>query len=235
MKFSAIIIARDEEKSIGNAITSLLNQSVPREEYEIIAVVDALSVDNTYICAQKAGADIIVHEKIGGTNLSRQLGVKKSRGDIVAFLDADCTASYDWLEKIERTLLDNGVVGVSGPYEHAFKGLRKKLDFLYNHLMLPTLPHILHVLFRKKAGVMIGGNMAAWRWAIDKIGGLPPLKFYGDDAAIAMLLSRKCGTVVFNPSLVVHTSPRRFKNGLLKPVMHYAKAYLEVYFDKKYR
>lgn len=235
MRFSAIIIAHNEEKFIGDAITSLLKQSVPRTEYEIIAVVDALSLDNTFLRAKEAGADIVVHEKTGGTNFARQMGVDKSRGEIVAFLDADCTAPHDWLEKIGAVLSQKGVAGMSGPYNHGFTGITKLLDRFYNHILLPTLPHILHFLFRKKAGVMIGGNMAMWRWALDKIGGLPPLKFYGDDGATAILLSRKVGKVLFDPNVVVHTSPRRFQKGLLGPVFKYAKVYLGVYFSKQYK
>ncbi len=235
MRFSAIIIARNEEKFISESIASLLNQSIPRSDYEIIAVVDALSLDNTFLRAKEAGADKVIHEKTGGTNPARQRGVAESKGDIVAFLDADCMAPHDWLKKIEKVLMQNGVAGVSGPYGHGFKGITNILDAFYNHALLPALPRILHFVFRRKAGVMIGGNMAMWRSALNTIGGLPPLKFYGDDAATAMLLTRKVGKIIFDQNIVVRTSPRRFAKGLLKPVLRYGRVYLGVYFSKLYR
>lgn len=233
-RFSIIIPALDEEKLITRAIESLQKQSIDRSLFEII-VVDNGSTDKTFSYAHKAGADKVFTEEKRGTNMARQKGVEESSGEIIAFLDADCEAPSNWLSQIESHL-STDIILISGPYDHGFKGVTKFFDHIYNKAIIPSLPHILHGIFRKKAGVVIGGNFATWRWALDKIGGLPPLVFYGDDAAIAMLLSRRVGKIKFEPAFIVKSTSRRFeKNGTLKQVFKYAQAYFSTYFSKKYR
>lgn len=234
MKFSIVIPALNEAKVIKRTIQHILRLSTPREDYEII-VVDNRSTDGTARIAKAAGADIVLSEKVAGTNFARQRGVEVSHGKIIAFLDADCQPPKNWLQVIERNLTVPGVVAVSGPYNYHFKGLKQLGARFFTDWIMPHVAGTLHVLFGRKAGVMIGGNFAAWRWAIDQIGGLPPLKFWGDDSATAMLFSRHVGRVVFDPALTVSSSSRRFdKEGYFTLQLKYTRAYFNIYFSEKY-
>jgi glycosyltransferase involved in cell wall biosynthesis len=233
-RFSVVIPAYNESKTIVHAIASLKRQNVPREAFEIIAV-DNNSTDDTAVAAHRAGADKVVAEHEKGTNFARQRGFLVSEGKIVAFLDADSTVPHDWLMRIEMSLLKPGVAAVSGPYDYGFRGLRLWVDKLFQNILFAHLAEILKFLFHRRGGVIIGGNFAAWRWAIEKIGGLPPLRFWGDDAAIAMLIARKAGRVFFNPGLRVKSSPRRFKEeGFFSLEIRYIRAYFKVYFSKEW-
>jgi glycosyltransferase involved in cell wall biosynthesis len=234
MRFSVILPAKNEEAYIGAAVASLARQSVPRAEYEIV-VVDNNSDDGTSRAAREAGADRVILEQTPGTNFARQRGVRESTGAIVAFLDADSEAPEDWLVHIERNLSREGVVATSGPYDQGFTGITKILDKLYMHFVMRHIPEVLHFFFRRKAGMLIGGNFGVHRWALERIGGLPKLKFYGDDGATAMLLSRFAGTVLYDPTLMVKSAPRRYTKHLLGPVLRYAWVYLGVYFSPDYR
>lgn len=234
--FSIIIPARNESKYIAEAIKSLQKQTIQRDFYEII-VVDNNSTDDTGQVAKETGADKIILEREQGTNIARQAGINASdkKAKIMCFLDADSKAPSDWLEKIRKDLVESGSVAVSGPYDHGFVGVMKGLDYFYTHKVVPKVPDILHFIFRKKMGVMEGGNFAVFRWGIDLIGGLPPLKFYGDDATTAMLLARHAGRVLFDPELVVYSSPRRFqKGGVILNALKYAFMYFKAYFSKEY-
>lgn len=234
MKFSVIIPALNEAQVIERTIKYISQQTIPRSDYEII-VVDNKSVDGTARVARAAGADIVISEKLQGTNFARQRGVEASHGTMVAFLDADCQPPRNWLQLIEKKLSQAGVVAVSGPYDYGFTGIKKLAADLFSDWLLPYLGGILHVLFGRKAGVIIFGNCGAWRWAIDKIGGLPPLAFWGDDTATAMLLSRHAGKVVFDPAVRVKSSARRFdREGMFKLQAKYTKAFFAMYFSKKY-
>lgn len=234
MKFSVVIPALNEAKQIQRTIKFVSEQSISRKDYEIV-VVDSKSTDATAKLAREAGADIVISEKLKGTNFARQRGVEVSHGEIVAFLDADCHPGKDWLARIEYNLRHPGVAAVSGPYDYGFTGLNKFFANIFNNILLPLLPDVLYLLFGRKAGIMIGGNFGAWRSAINKIGGLPPLAFWGDDGATAMLFSRRVGKVVFDTKLIVKSSPRRFKKeGMLKLQAKYSKAYFNVYFSKDY-
>lgn len=235
MRFSIVIPAYNEEKVLEKTLSSLKRLGTPRKEFEII-VVDNNSVDRTSEMAKKFGADKVILEKQPGTNLAREAGRKAASGDIIAFLDADTVPSIDWLSKIEEDLSRPGVVAVSGPFDYGFKGVMRLIDRVYTRYLMPAAPKVLRLLFWRKAGVIIGGNFAAWNWALEKIGGLPPLKFYGDDVAIAMLLSRRVGKVFFDRELVVKSSPRRFeKEGLLATVLKYIYQEVKIYFSKEFR
>lgn len=234
MKFSVVIPAFNEAKRIQHTIKILSQQTVGRKNFEIV-VVDNKSLDGTARLAKAAGADIVISEKLKGTNFARQKGVEVSHGTIVAFLDADCEPRKDWLQRIEYNLRQPGVAAVSGPYDYGFTGLTRFSANLFTNVFFPLLPHILFLIFGRRAGVMIGGNFAAYRTSIEKIGGLPRLAFWGDDAAAAMLFSRHVGRVVFDTKLIVDSSPRRFeKEGMFKLQKKYSQAYLNVYFSKDY-
>ena len=218
-----------------SSIKALLKQIFPREDFEIV-FVDNNSTDATGQNALAAGADRVVKETTKGTNFARQRGVIESTGNILAFLDADSEPPTDWLERIEKDLSLPGIAGISGPYDYGLRGIRKSIGDFYEHKILPAMPSILYFIFRRKAGVMIGGNFAVWRKTLEKIGGLPPLKFWGDDSATAMLISRRVGKVFFDPDLIIKSSPRRFeKHGLLFLTLKYAFVYFKTYFSPQFR
>ena len=77
----------------------------------------------------------------------------------------------------------------------------------------------------------MGGNFVAYRETLDAIGGFPPFTFHGDDSAVAMLISRKVGRVVWDGDFRVKSSARRFeREGHLRLVLTYAYYYLKNYF-----
>lgn len=232
-KFSVVIPAFNEERFIRRAVLSAIKQSITRNDYEII-VVDNNSADKTSEIAKEAGADKVILEKEKGTNIARQTGVNYSSGKIIAFLDADCEAPQNWLSHIEKNLSKKGVFATSGPYDHDFTGINGIIDHIYTQRIMPMLPSVLYQLFGEKAGVIQGGNFALHRRTLDAIGGLPPLAFYGDDAATAMLLARNIGNIFFDRTLLVKSSPRRYEENLLRPALKYALEYFKVYFSKEY-
>ncbi|HTX86680.1 MAG TPA: glycosyltransferase [Candidatus Nanoarchaeia archaeon] len=234
MEFSIVIPAYNEAENIGAAIKALLGQTVEKKFFEII-VVDNNSTDDTFASAEQAGADLVIKETRQGTNMARQAGLSRARGEIIAFLDADCLPPDDWLEKIADDLSDPAIAAISGPFDYGFTGLKKYLNEFYANFILPNVTAVLEFLFRRKSGILIGGNFAARRRAFSAIGGLPDLDFWGDDAAIAMLISRRAGPVRFDPRLVVKSSPRRFaRTGFLKLALRYQREYFKTFFSEKY-
>ncbi len=101
IKVSVIIPTYNSSKYIREAIVSVLNQTYKNIE---IIVIDDGSEDNTndvlkdYI---KSGAIEYFYKKNQGQASARNFGIKKSRGEIIAFLDADDL----WLpEKLEKQI-----------------------------------------------------------------------------------------------------------------------------------
>jgi glycosyltransferase involved in cell wall biosynthesis len=115
---SVVVPTYNEEKNIEACLRSILNQTLPREKYEII-VVDGDSKDKTRDIASNF-ADIVIIQTSEGVGGARNDGIMLGSGKIIATTDADCEAYPGWLEVIEKSFEDSNVVAVSGildPYD----------------------------------------------------------------------------------------------------------------------
>ncbi len=91
---SVIIPALNEEIYISKCIEGLINLELNNTDIEII-LVDNGSKDNTVDIAAKYGIKILIKEHVNISAL-RNWGALNSKGDILAFIDADCVVSKDW-------------------------------------------------------------------------------------------------------------------------------------------
>lgn len=98
MIFSFLIVSKNEETDIKNVINSCLNQIY--KKFEIIIVDD--SDDNTkkIIRNYKNNKIRLFNGKNEGCCQARNLGMKKSVGDVIVFLTADTILAKDYLNKI---------------------------------------------------------------------------------------------------------------------------------------
>lgn len=98
-KVSVIIPTYNRESTLGRAIDSVLNQTY--RNFEVI-VVDDGSTDNTSRVVEKYKNRIRYYSKLhGGVSAARNLGLEKSEGTWVSFLDSD---DY-WLpKKLEKQM-----------------------------------------------------------------------------------------------------------------------------------
>ncbi len=122
MDCSVIIPARNEASRITKTLQALREQDY-KGEHEIIVVVNA-STDNTVEVAGKL-ADRVIDLEEGGAWNARNVGVKEAMGNVVLFIDADTTASRDWVRKyMEVYDGDKDVMAAGGllwPMEDGFK------------------------------------------------------------------------------------------------------------------
>jgi glycosyltransferase involved in cell wall biosynthesis len=97
MQFSVIIPAKNEEATIGLCLDSIVNVDWDRSQYEVI-VVDNGSSDGTVAIAREKGAQVFVKPELTISGL-RNFGAGQASGDVLAFIDADCTVVSSWLAK----------------------------------------------------------------------------------------------------------------------------------------
>jgi cellulose synthase/poly-beta-1,6-N-acetylglucosamine synthase-like glycosyltransferase len=115
IKYSIVIPVYNGEKTLETCLIALENQTVSRNEYEII-VVDDGSTDSSGKLA-KAGADHYFYQENQGPAAARNLGAQKASGNIILFTDSDCEPTEQWIEQMVQPFQANpDVVGVKGAY-----------------------------------------------------------------------------------------------------------------------
>jgi GT2 family glycosyltransferase len=109
---SVIIPVLNGEKTIGDCMASLLRTDYPPERHEIL-VVDNGSTDRTAEIVKNLPVQYLREERRGAP-AARNTGIKASRGELVAFTDADCVVTRGWLGELVRTFDEDRVGGVAG-------------------------------------------------------------------------------------------------------------------------
>ncbi len=226
---SIIIPAFNEKSSIAKCLQSILDNKTA-DVTEII-VVDNASTDATASIAARFESVRVIRENKKGTSAARQCGFQNATGEILAYLDADCRANAEWFRTIiEYFSMHPDVVCISG---------------MYSYYDLPRVQSTLIRFVWKLSGILsnrvggfmvVGGNAAVRRSALEKIGGLnTTIDFYGDDTDFAKRL-HAIGKVQFVPQLSVITSGRRWnKEGFWKTATVYIVNYLsEALFSKPF-
>jgi glycosyltransferase involved in cell wall biosynthesis len=105
---SVIIPARNAERFIGRAIRSVLSQSIPLGDYEVIAVDDHSSDRTAYaLDLFKDEISILRNDKQLGLPASLNRAIKTARGKFVVRVDADDYVRADYLFILQRFLEDN--------------------------------------------------------------------------------------------------------------------------------
>ncbi len=217
LRISVIIPSWNEEKYIGRTLRSLLDQSVPKDDYEII-VVDGRSADKTVRVARRY-ADKVLSEDKGSIGHARNVGARASRGEILAFIDADSVAPRNWLSVIRRSFLrDRRLAGISGYIYPTEGGRRMRAIYSVSNAMLSA---------SSKAGftLFVGFNCAYRRKQFFAAGGFNPrLKCTEDiDLGLRMRSHGRCRIV---PELKMASSTRRVQQtGIPKLAAQYALSY----------
>lgn len=87
---SLVVAVRNQEKYIGRCIRSILNQTYPRGDYEVIVVNDA-STDQTKFALELFENEIklINNDKQKGLPGSLNVGIRSARGRFVVRIDGD--------------------------------------------------------------------------------------------------------------------------------------------------
>ena len=117
---SIIIPTLNHAKYLKNALTSVQNQSFPKDAYEVI-VVDNGSTDSTRQVTEQIIAANLTHqiryiwEPEPGLLSGRHRGAEEAKGHILVFIDDDIEADKGWLSAIMDVFQDASVHLVGGP------------------------------------------------------------------------------------------------------------------------
>jgi len=109
---SVVIPVKNAARFLPKCLDSLNNLNYPKDKYEVI-ISDSDSTDGTRQIAVSMGAKVV---DAGGPSVcaGRNSGFKASKGEIVAFSDADCVMDKDWLANAVKYFADRDVACVGG-------------------------------------------------------------------------------------------------------------------------
>lgn len=197
-KVSIVVIEKNETRHIEKCLDSLLSQTHP---YIEIIVVDGNSTDGTKeIISQEYSKDerikLVIEPGLGFAH-ARNVGVRSSSGEIIAFTGGNEFAQRDWVEKLVKSFVKRKVVGVYGctlvPKEDS-GFLTNFCKFKRCKTASETQPE------RGRFGR--GTNMAFTKHVIEEIGLFDEWLCDTDDAEFAWRVTRKY-KIVYEPSAVI--------------------------------
>jgi len=196
---SVIVPTWNEGKCLGKCLSSLKRQSL-KDNFEVI-VVDGGSTDRTVeIAGEYADRVLVAPDRPVGA--ARNLGASMSKGDILAFIDADTIASKNWLktslESFDSNPMAVGVTGPTIPYEgsRVDEGMYKFARWAQQVSLRLGFPHV------------AGFNCAYRKDAFWRAGGFDEERELSEDVMLSLKI-RKQGRVLFNDKMVAYTSLRR--------------------------
>jgi glycosyltransferase involved in cell wall biosynthesis len=181
-KVSVIIPARNAGSTILEALNSAIQQT--HSPYEII-VVDDKSEDDTANVVRSLGEKVILINGEGkGSGPARNLGVSHSKGDLIAFLDADDA----WMpEKLAKQMLLVQEGSIVGAYANYFVGHSSKI--VGTSIRTSDDTKALKFILDGKGMPMLLSSFLMTRKDFDSVGGFDPTYYVSQDYE---LLLRAC-------------------------------------------
>ena len=221
--FSVIVAARNEEANIGRCLQSLVNQDYNRAHFEII-VVDDRSNDATGAIVKNYRSRYPNIELIELTSIASDLPAKKnalneairrSQFAILAFTDADCSASPGWLASLAKEYSPEvGVVAGYSPIEQQFPRsfLARWGDFFLRYLEIKNSLGAAAAVGLGNAYLCTGRNFSYRKCVFEEVGGFEKIKHSvsGDDDLFIQLVQRETRwkiAYMTSPESFVETKP----------------------------
>lgn len=172
----------------------------------------------------------------GGPSMKRDLGVKESRGEILAFLDDDAYPAPHWLSAAVKEFEDPRVGAVGGPaVTPAHDSERQKASGLVYQSWLVGGPYDFRYVPRPRRLIddQPSVNLLVRRDAFEKAGGFQTVYWPGEDTVLCLRIVHEQGlNLVYDPEVLVYHHRRELFAGHMKQVLAYAEH--RGYFCRKF-
>jgi len=222
IRASIIVPVRDGERTIAECIESLLSQSIPIEEYEII-IVDNGSRDATVEIARRFPVTLL-SEEIPTSYAARNRGLAAAHAPIAVFTDADCAAGHMWLQSHLSAYESDRVAAAWGPTRHSD-----------SRSMVEQLTSKLDPLGRRpgERPSLLTSNVSYLVETIRDVGGFDEALFTGGDVDLGWRVQARNGTVAWCEAAAVTHQHRSTLAGLARQYRRYG--YSEILLKTLYR
>jgi len=215
IKISAIVCTFKRPDYLRHALRSLCEQSLPREQYEIVVVDNAVEAETQQVVKDfddgRVNLRYVTESKVG-LSRARNTGLKAAAGRYIAYMDDDARADTSWLDALvtafEQATPTPAAVG--GRVWLDWQGERpgwvpEQHLSLYTYVDHGSCPHSL-----ENGEYLVGANLAFEKNALCSIGGFDPnlgrqgsVLLSGEEAAILAQLRQMKRSVYYEPAAVV--------------------------------
>ncbi len=205
MKVSIVVTVLNEEETIGELLSSILQQSALPDE---VIVVDGGSTDLTVSNIKYQISNIKYFKsrlrpfiKKSNRAIGRNYGISKAKNEIVALTDAGCILDKNWLKNITTPFESTEVDVVAGFYQGLPKSIFEKCLVPYA-LVMPDKVN-------PKTFLPASRSMALRRSIWQRAGGFPEEFSDNEDYVFAHKLKKMHAKTVFQKKAVVFWMPRK--------------------------
>ncbi len=195
---SVIIPVRDQPKNLLECLKALENVRYPKDKLEIIVVDDGSKEEVDNIISQE-DISIIRNSESKGAAVCRNIGSEKAKGEMLAFLDADCTVGEGWLEELVPFLKYAGAGAVGGYIDgHGDKTWLERYEKVFSPL---NMGKQLIIEGKGESGFYVPtASLLVGREAFQAAGGFREGMEVGEDVDFCWRLREQGHTLVYTPS-----------------------------------
>ncbi|MDJ0846243.1 glycosyltransferase [Crocosphaera sp.] len=138
---SVIIPVYNDAIRLKKCLEALEQQSYPSDNYEVIVIDNASDEEhNIKGIVNQFSQAYYTYETKPGSYAARNKGLSIAKGDIIAFTDADCIPTYNWLENGINALLSHPDCGLVGGKIEIFYRQENELTPVEVYEKLMALP-----------------------------------------------------------------------------------------------
>jgi GT2 family glycosyltransferase len=207
---SVVVPVRDGAGSLSALLSSLADQTLPADRFEVVVVDNGSRDDQPAARARRAGA-VVIRESWANRARARNVGIAAAAAPLIAFTDGDCRVAPGWLAGLLACLEDAPLV--AGPVvvdAHVRPGRCERLEGLWR------FDQETHVRDR---GWAASANLAARRDVLEAIGGFDPAYLQiGEDVDLCLRARSAGHELAYCPAAIVHHDPET----RLRPILERA-------------
>ena len=212
---SVIIPIYNQEDNIKECALALLNQTYPRDQYELL-FIDNGSTDKTSEILASLDIPITKYTDKKNSYAARNYGLSIAKGKVIAFIDGDCIACPGWIEEGLKALNSLGSNLIGG-----------KIIFSYNSpictsQLLDSIIHLQNFDNVKYRNASVTANLFAEKEIFSKIGNFPEGTKSGADIRFTAYAASKGYKISYSERALIHHESRRW-NELLNKIIRTSK------------
>jgi GT2 family glycosyltransferase len=200
--FSVIIPTYRRADQLKALLDSLLAMDYPKNHFEVIVVDDGSEQPPDSIVASfQDRLDVqLLKQKNMGPGAARNTGVARAKNEFVAFVDDDCLASPDWLQKLGLRFSESSECGIGGkvvnglPQNSCSASSQLLMDYLYQHYNSNL----------REARFCTSNNLAFPKNLFQEIGGFNADFQTAEDRELCDRWVHKGNPLIFAPEAIVY-------------------------------